>query len=499
MERMILMNYCSTRDRQVGRTAAQAILQGLSAEGGLFVPEEFPALPPLDELSRLSYTERALHVLGPFLTDFPADQLRACVRDAYAPERFGGLDNPAPLAPLSGERWLLELWHGPTCAFKDMALQLLPRLMTAAAGIAGDGREIVILTATSGDTGKAALEGFRDVPGVRLLVFYPRDGVSPMQKRQMVTQEGGNLSVCAIDGNFDHAQSAVKSIFSDPALAARLEQAGMRFSSANSINWGRLAPQIVYYVSAYCDLLAQGRIRPGQAVNVCVPTGNFGNLLAAFYAKKMGLPIGRLICASNRNRVLTDFLRTGIYDRNRDFFTTLSPSMDILISSNLERLLWDLSGGEPVKDWYGQLAAEGRFQADDSVRARLAAEFYGGFCSDEDTCAAIRDTFREEGYLCDPHTAVALKVCRDYREETGDAAPVVIASTASPHKFVNSVLSALGQPLPADEYDGLRALEALSGQAAPAPLKALEGKPVRFDSVIPREGIRDQVLRALGL
>lgn len=492
------MNYTSTRDGEVRRSAAHAILQGLSSEGGLFVPDAFPALDSLDELSQLPYTERAVRILGQFLTDFPQDLLRSCVRAAYAPEKFGG-PNPAPITSLSGDRFLLELWHGPTCAFKDMALQLLPHLMTASESLAGDGRKIVILTATSGDTGKAALEGFRDVPGIRILVFYPRDGVSPMQKRQMATQEGGNVSVCAIDGNFDDAQSAVKSIFTDAALAERLEQAGMRFSSANSINWGRLAPQIVYYVSAYCDLLAEGKLRPGQALNVCVPTGNFGNLLAAYYAKKMGLPLGRLICASNRNRILTDFIRTGVYDRNRDFYTTISPSMDILISSNLERLLYSLSGEDcqAVSGWYRQLAETGRFQVGDAVRKKLSAEFWGGYCDDGATRAAIRDAFRQERYLCDPHTAVAVKVCREYREETGDHAPVLIASTASPYKFGMSVLEALEQPLPESEYEGLRALEALSGMEAPAPLKALEGKEVRFSGSVPRDGIKEAVLREL--
>jgi len=505
LERMELtVNYVSTRSHKPGVTASQAIVQGLSPEGGLFVPESLPALEldDLEGLSDMPYTERAIQLLSLFLMDFSDKELVFCAESAYTPEKFPG-DTPAPLRRLSDGLYMLELWHGPTCAFKDMALQLLPYLLTVSAKHQKKKRETVILTATSGDTGKAALEGFRDVPGVKIAVFYPRDGVSSMQKRQMVTQEGENVFVCAIEGNFDDAQAGVKQVFTDAALAARMEAKGLRFSSANSINWGRLLPQIVYYVSAYCDLVKREGLTLGDEVNVCVPTGNFGNLLAAYYAKRMGVPFKKLICASNRNCVLTDFLKTGVYDRNRDFYTTISPSMDILVSSNLERLLYDLSGrdDEAVRGWYGELAQKGRFCVPETVRGRLAGEFYGGFCDDGATRETIGAAFSAYGYLCDPHTAVALRVYGEYRAATGDKTPVLIASTASPYKFAPEVLGAVrGEPASdMDEYEQLKALSALSKTEIPPSLLKLREKEVRFTRAIPRDAVREEIIRLLGL
>lgn len=496
------MNYRSTRDASLAVSSAEAILTGLSPEGGLFVPESFPELT-LGELTRLAelpYAARAAEVLSLYLTDFPRETLDSCVRAAYTPEKFGGVDGIG-LAGVGRGTWLLELWHGPTCAFKDMALQLLPHLLTASARLLDCDRELVILTATSGDTGKAALEGFRDVPGARILVFYPEDGVSPMQKRQMTTQPGGNVHVCAIRGNFDDCQTAVKQIFTDPELAARMTARGKRFSSANSINWGRLAPQIVYYLSAYSQLCASGELEPGEKVNICVPTGNFGNILAAYYAKRMGLPVGKLLCASNRNRVLSDFIATGVYDKNREFYPTASPSMDILISSNLERLLFELSGRDDglLRGWYASLAETGRFEVPAAVKARLQSEFWGGWCDDDATRATIRDVFERHTYLCDTHTAVALHALGAYREATGDARPTLVASTANPYKFTGNVLSAIAPPRSRDEYAQIEELFDISGMEVPPQLAALKDAPVRFAGSVAREGIRAEVERVLGI
>ena len=455
------MNYTSTRDNSVKASAAYAIATGISPDGGLYVPESIPALTP-DELmaaAKENYRDRAVRVLGKYLTDFTEEELRECVNGAYT-GKFGGED-VAPVVDIANNRFVLELWHGPTCAFKDMALQLLPHLLTRSVKKTCDGKEIVILVATSGDTGKAALEGFRDVPGTRIIVFYPVEGVSALQKRQMVTQEGENVGVCAIKGNFDDAQTGVKRIFTDAEIAAELDKHNMAFSSANSINWGRLAPQIVYYISAYADLMNKGVIRMGDKVNVVVPTGNFGNILAAYYAKKMGLPIGKLVCASNANNVLTDFLRTGVYDRNRQFHTTISPSMDILISSNLERLIYDLSGcdSKRVKGWMDSLAATGRYEVDEDVKARISELFWAGCCDDASTQATIREVFESEGYLSDTHTAVALNVYEQYTKEFGADVPTIIASTASPYKFAPAVLGAVAaDKISDDEFDMLSAL-----------------------------------------
>lgn len=495
------MYYNSTRDNSCRVTAAQAISRGISSEGGLFVPEAFPQLS-MDELQGLvgkSYNEKAKAVLSKFLTDFSAEELANCVDCAYTAEKFDS-GNISEIAKVGEYAYLLELWHGPTCAFKDMALQLLPHLLTVSAEKTVPGKEIVVLVATSGDTGKAALEGFKDVSGTKMLVFYPVHGVSNMQKLQMTTQEGGNVAVCAIEGNFDDAQSGVKKIFTDPDVLKELEKNGQMFSSANSINWGRLVPQIVYYVAAYTSLVEQGEISLGEQVNVVVPTGNFGNILAAYYAKGMGLPVGKLICASNRNKVLTDFLRTGVYDKNREFHTTPSPSMDILISSNLERLLYDLCGKDDaqIREWFSALAKEGRYSVTPEVLSKLRAGFYGGYCTDEETLSTIGKVFREYGYLSDTHTAVGLKVYEDYVQVTGDTAKTIIASTASPYKFTGSVLKAITKdPIPEDDFVQVELLAKLSGTTPPASLLALKDKKVRFTGSVQKEEMVEQVLRML--
>lgn len=495
------MYYNSTRDNSCRVTAAQAISRGISSEGGLFVPEAFPQLS-MDELQGLvgkSYNEKAKAVLSKFLTDFSAEELANCVDCAYTTEKFDS-GNISEIAKVGEHAYLLELWHGPTCAFKDMALQLLPHLLTVSAEKTVPGKEIVVLVATSGDTGKAALEGFKDVSGTKMLVFYPVHGVSNMQKLQMTTQEGGNVAVCAIEGNFDDAQSGVKKIFTDPDVLKELEKNGQMFSSANSINWGRLVPQIVYYIAAYTSLVEQGEISLGEQVNVVVPTGNFGNILAAYYAKSMGLPVGKLICASNRNKVLTDFLRTGVYDKNREFHTTPSPSMDILISSNLERLLYDLCGKDDaqIREWFSALAKEGRYSVTPEVLSKLRAGFYGGYCTDEETLSTIGKVFREYGYLSDTHTAVGLKVYEDYVQVTGDTAKTIIASTASPYKFTGSVLKAITKdPIPEDDFAQVELLAKLSGTTPPASLLALKDKKVRFTGSVQKEEMVEQVLRML--
>ena len=502
------MNYRSTRQNSVSVSAAQAIAQGISTDGGLFVPESLPSYSYADlcEMEHLTYKGRAKRILGDFLSDFTREEIDESVEAAYAADKFGG-ENPAPLVLLqNGEKnmYLLELWHGPTSAFKDMALQILPQLLTKSLKKTADGKTAVILVATSGDTGKAALEGFKDVDHTKMVVFYPQEGVSPMQKRQMNTQEGENVQVCGIKGNFDDAQTGVKKIFTDPETVQKLNAGNMLFSSANSINWGRLLPQIVYYFSAYCDLMGTGEMDyDGEKVNIVVPTGNFGNILAAFYAKQMGLPVNKLICASNANNVLTDFIRTGVYDKNRAFYTTISPSMDILVSSNLERLLYHLTGGDDnkVRGWMKELSETGRYEVDDSVKARLSELFYSGFCDDSATKESIKMMFDTENYLCDTHTAVAVNVYGQYVKETGDIdTPTIIASTASPYKFAASVLQALtGNPGSGDEFSQVMELSAVSGTAVPAPLAALEQKEIRFDNVCEPGGMRRFVLETLGL
>lgn len=496
------MNYKSTRNGNVTVTAATAIARGISEDGGLFVPVEFPRLTAEDirALAEMQYTDRAAFILQKYLTDFTAEEVRDCVDSAYTAEKFGA--HPAPVVTLDEGEHILELWHGPTCAFKDMALQILPHFMRVSVGKTAQGKEIIILVATSGDTGKAALEGFKDAPNTRILVFYPEEGVSPMQKLQMTTQEGNNVAVCAIRGNFDDAQTGVKTIFTDPAVKAKLAENGMMFSSANSINWGRLVPQIIYYVSAYCDLLKDGKVQLGDPINVVVPTGNFGNILAAYYAFKMGLPVHKFICASNANHVLTDFIETGVYDRRRDFYTTTSPSMDILISSNLERLLYDLTDcdDKAVAEMMDALKKDGHYTVPENVREKLQAAFVGGYSDDEGVASTIRDTFEKRNYLLDTHTAVAVRVYEQYREKTGDTTPTVIASTANPYKFSASVLDALGKNDPeADEFRKVELLQNGTGVAAPASLLSLREKEVRFADICDREGQQAVVYSMLGI
>ena len=496
------MQYLSTRDSKCRVESTQAISRGISAEGGLFVPETLPSitLDTIQSMTGMSYVERAKYVLSLFLTDFTPEEIAYCAENAYTTEKFGS-DKIAQISKVEPGEYLLELWHGPTCAFKDMALQILPYLLTTSAKKAAAGKEIVILVATSGDTGKAALEGFKDVPGTKMVVFYPQDGVSQMQKRQMTTQEGGNVAVCAIEGNFDDAQTGVKKIFTDQAVVEKLAQHNMIFSSANSINWGRLLPQVVYYLSTYAELVKAGEIQLGEAINVVVPTGNFGNILAAYYAKKMGLPVNKLICASNANNVLTDFLTTGVYDRNRAFYATTSPSMDILISSNLERLLYDLCGRDDatIRDWFGQLGKTGRYEVSQDVKDQIKELFWAGCCDDEGTKQTIGDTFRKDHYLCDTHTAVAVNVYRQYKETTGDETKTVIASTASPYKFASSVLGAITDNIPEDEYEQIDELNRISGLQVPKALAELKNKPVRFTGSIEKSEMEETVLKLLGI
>ena len=490
------MDYLSTRDKTLALSAAEAIKMGLSRDGGLFTPARFPSISPLEleAMCEMSYQQRCAYVMGLFLDDFTPEEVSDFALRAYGPEKF---DDPAvaPLRRVGGKTWCLELWHGPTSAFKDMALQMLPQLLSASLQKTGEEKTACILVATSGDTGKAAMEGFADVPQTKILVFYPRDGVSEIQKLQMVTQEGANVGVCAVEGNFDDAQNGVKRIFSDEAMRKELADRGYFLSSANSINWGRILPQVVYYVSAYCDLLNRGEICLGDKVNYCVPTGNFGNILACHYAGRMGLPVGKLICASNCNDVLTEFIRTGVYDRNRPFHTTMSPSMDILISSNLERLLFELSGGDDalVRRYMEELRTTGRYEITAEMKAKLQELFYGGFASEADTTATITALYAG-GYLIDTHTAVAAKVLEDYRRETGDDAVAVFASTASPYKFCDSVLAAIGETPVSDSVDRIVQLEKVSGVKAPRRLAALKGKMPRFDGVTRREEMEKVVL-----
>ncbi len=491
------MYYVSTRGgvtAQDHMQSADAIKIGLAKDGGLFMPETLPAVT-LEEIAawtRFSYPERAAAVLGKFLTDYKEEDLLSYCRSAYAEERFPG--GAAPLHTLNNTISVMELWHGPTCAFKDMALQIMPKLLSGALKITGETRTALILVATSGDTGKAALEGYRDVDQVKIMVYYPVDGVSNMQKLQMATQEGNNVSVCAIRGNFDDAQTGVKKIFSDSSAADMLAEHGCFFSSANSINWGRLVPQVAYYFSAYCDLLARGTIQIGEPINIAVPTGNFGNIFAGYLAKEMGLPVKRFICASNQNNILTDFLRTGVYDRNRTFYTTMSPSMDILISSNLERLLYCKTGAVQTGAYMKALNETGRYEVSDMVRREIAEDFSGYFCDEAGTADVIRRTFRESGYLVDPHTAVGLSAAEQYLAETGDTTKMIVDSTASPYKFASNVCQALFGEAPADAFDALSRLSEETGTAIPAPLASLRKKPVRFDTVIMPDAMRAQTI-----
>ncbi|MBR1669521.1 MAG: threonine synthase [Butyrivibrio sp.] len=491
--------YSSTRGDKGYIRASEAILRGLAPDGGLYVPDHIPHLnKTLPEISRLSYQETAFEVMKLLLTDYTEDELRYCINSAYD-SKF----DTEEIAPLSeaGGAYFLELYHGKTIAFKDMALSILPYLMTTAAGKNNVKNEIVILTATSGDTGKAALAGFADVPGTKIIVFYPKHGVSPIQEKQMVTQTGDNTCVIGIEGNFDDAQTGVKKIFTDPALKEELESKGFQFSSANSINIGRLIPQIVYYVYSYAKLLKEARIADGEKINVVVPTGNFGNILAAYYAKQMGVPIDRLICASNSNKVLFDFFKSGEYDRNRDFVLTSSPSMDILISSNLERLIYHIAGNSTTVDaeYMDKLSKEGRYEITDEMKNKLS-DFYGGFATEKETFAAIRKLFDNAGYLIDTHTAVAASVYEKYKEETGDKKVTVIASTASPYKFTRSVMNALGKGDDGiDDFELADRLFEVSGVQIPDAVSSIRDARVRHTTVVDRSEMEGAVRNFLGV
>ena len=479
------MNYTSTRgiSGEV-RSAAEIIKQGLALDGGLFVPEEIPSLTENDvrSLCKKSYPERAATILSKYLTDYTYEELLSDCEKAYCESSFPG--GAAPVVKARDSIYSLELWHGPTAAFKDMALQIMPRLLSRALTKTGEERTALILVATSGDTGKAALEGYKDIDGIKMMVFYPVDGVSRVQKMQMATQTGGNVDVVAIRGNFDDAQSGVKKIFSDKDAVAFLNENGHFFSSANSINWGRLAPQIAYYVSAYCDLMNRGEINYGDKINVCVPTGNFGNIFAAYLAKLMGLPLGKLICASNQNNILTDFLNTGRYDRNRDFHCTMSPSMDILISSNLERLLCFTAGKAETAKYMTDLSAKGVYEVSTEVKAKIDECFKGYFADECETSDTINNYYNKHGYLADTHTAVALCAAEKYIAESGDATPMVVASTASPYKFAADVCKSLGMDKPADDMDALDMLADFSATEITYPLRGLSEREVRFTRVI---------------
>lgn len=487
------MQFKSTRNSSISITSAQAIKQGLSEEGGLFVPEVIPQMSESEiaELVGMNYRQRAKVILSKYLTDFTDEELEDCISKAYTKEKFG-TDNIAPIYKLNDSQYILELWHGPTCAFKDMALQILPHLLTTSMKKTGEEDEVVILVATSGDTGKAALEGFRDVNGTRIVVFYPESGVSEIQKLQMVTQEGDNVGVAAVFGNFDDAQSGVKKIFTDENYKELLANNSFKLSSANSINWGRLVPQIVYYFSAYADMLKANEIKMGEKINIVVPTGNFGNILAAYYAYKMGLPVNRFICASNKNNVLTDFINTGVYNKNRDFHTTISPSMDILISSNLERFLYNLSDDNDavISDLMQKLSGEGVYEVDDVIKSKINSIFSGGCADDEETMSAIKKCCDDFGYVIDTHTAVAKAVYDNYVSKTGDTTKTVIASTASPFKFNQSVLIALsghGAVAGKDEFALLDELSEKSGMEIPKSLAELKNKPRLFNTVCEKE------------
>ena len=477
------MKYYSTRDAAVRMDAAEAIKMGLSRDGGLLTPCEIPQIDRafLESLVNVRYQERAAKVMGLYLTDYTYEELSGFAENAYGPEKFD-CDAVAPVRTVDETTHCLELWHGPTCAFKDMALQMLPHLLTASLVKTEEEKTVCILVATSGDTGKGALEGFRDVDRTRILVFYPKDGVSAIQELQMVTQEGKNVGVCSVFGNFDDAQTGVKKVFGDKAIAAELEQRGIRLSSANSINWGRLVPQIVYYFAAYAQLLKAGKIAFGDAVDFCVPTGNFGDILAGYYAKRMGLPVGKLVCASNENNVLTDFLTTGTYTAKREFFKTTSPSMDILVSSNLERLLYHVTGSDAeVAGLMKSLAENGSYTVRPETLAAIQETFACGWSSEKEVAGEIRARYEQDGYLCDTHTAVAFHVAAQKKRS---GVPMVVLSTASPFKFPRSVLEALGRTAPENDFEAMQQLEAATGHAAPASLAALRQKAERFDTVI---------------
>ena len=491
--------YNSTRNAEKKVTASEAILKGLADDGGLFVPEYIPKLDvTMDELKSMSYQETAYAVMKQFLTDFTEEELKHCINSAYD-SKFD-TEVIAPLVKVE-DTYHLELFHGATIAFKDMALSILPHLLTTAAKKNDVTKEIVILTATSGDTGKAALAGFADVPGTKIIVFYPKGGVSRIQELQMVTQKGENTSVVAIHGNFDNAQSGVKEMFEDKELEKELAAAGYQFSSANSINIGRLVPQVVYYVYAYAKLLENEEITEGEELNVTVPTGNFGNILAAYYAKQMGVPIGKLICASNENKVLFDFFQTGVYDRNREFILTSSPSMDILISSNLERLIYTIAGQDAEKDaqLMAQLKDRGVYEITPEMREKLE-DFAGGYATEEECRDAIRTTYEKTGYVMDTHTAVAAAVCQKYRGDSGDDRKCLVASTASPYKFIHSVMSAIDEKYAAaDEFSLIDELSRISGTEVPRAIEEIRNAEIRHRLECDADCMKETVKEILGV
>ena len=479
------MNYTSTRGISTEcEASAYAIKTGLAKDGGLFMPETIPSLDKceIEELIALPYAERAAKVLAKFLTDYTYEELLADTESAYCEASFGA--HPAPVTKIDDETYMLELWHGPTCAFKDMALQIMPKLFVRALRKCGEERTAMILVATSGDTGKAALEGYKNVEGTKIKVFYPTGGVSRIQKLQMQTQEGDNVSVSGIVGNFDDAQNGVKRIFSDPEMAEALGERGIFLSSANSINWGRLVPQIVYYISAYCDMVKEGVITLGEKIDVCVPTGNFGNIFAGYIAKLMGLPIEKLVCASNVNNILTDFLRTGVYDRNRAFHATMSPSMDILISSNLERLLYTVIGTKKTAEYMKSLVECGRYELSAEDLAKISEHFLGYYTSEEETVLAIKDAYENKKRLIDTHTAVAYNAAKCYMSDYKAERRMLVVSTASAYKFAADVYSALTGKKASSDLEAPYELEAYCGVAMPSPISALRGKPVLHDGTI---------------
>lgn len=491
--------YRSTRNNEEKVTASEAILKGLADDGGLYAPESIPALKvSLEELSKMTYQEIAYVVMKEFLTDFTEEELKYCIQSAY--DKKFDVPEIAAMRDADGAHFL-ELFHGMTIAFKDMALSILPYLLTTSAKKNNVKNDIVILTATSGDTGKAALAGFADVPGTKIIVFYPKSGVSPIQEKQMVTQRGDNTYVVGIHGNFDDAQTGVKNMFNDKELAKVMDEAGYQFSSANSINIGRLVPQVVYYVYAYSRLVKKGTIAVGDAINVVVPTGNFGNILAAYYAKGMGLPINKFICASNENKVLFDFFETGCYDRNRDFILTSSPSMDILISSNLERLIYKIAGDDAKKneEFMRQLREEGKYVITEDMK-RALSDFVGGYATEEETAQAIERIYKSDDYIIDTHTAVAAHVYEQYVAKSGDKTPTVIASTASPYKFTRSVMNAIDQSYDSrSDFELVDELNRLSKVKVPQAIEDIRTAPVLHDTVVDADDMCAEVKRILGI
>jgi threonine synthase len=489
------MNYKSTRSlNEEYVSAANAIKNGLAPDGGLYMPESIPSLSQ-DEIISLcekSYAERAAYIMSKFLTEYSHDELLSDCNQAYSEKKFPG--GAAPIHKIDDKVYSLELWHGPTCAFKDMALQIMPRLLSRALEKTDEKRTALILVATSGDTGKAALEGYRDVDRIKIKVFYPVNGVSRVQKLQMATQEGNNVDVCAIHGNFDDAQNGVKAIFADTEFAKELNEKDTFLSSANSINWGRLVPQVVYYVSAYCDMLKNGEIKLGDKLDVCVPTGNFGNIFAAYIAKLMGLPLGKLVCASNKNNILTDFLENGTYDRNRSFFTTISPSMDILISSNLERLIYLVCGSEKTAKYMKELKENGKYTLAEEDFAKIKENFSGYYCDEENTKKTISYTFSERKYLIDTHTAVGYYSALQYIENEKSENKIILASTASPFKFASDVYKAISGKAPTDDLSALDLLAKVSGEKIPLPLDKIGERVVRFTNTCDPKDMKDTVL-----